>query len=72
MLSNERILAELPEARKYFLDFLPQKMEYDKALPKNKRYIRIQNLLQNKNTLKIQMCFLKSIVPISTDFLTIL
>ena len=33
----ERVLAQLLAAQKYFLDFLPHK--------KNKRYIRIQNLL---------------------------
>ena len=37
----------------------------------SKRYIRIQNLLKNEITLKIQMCFFKSIGPIFTDFLTI-
>ena len=39
-----------------------------KTLPKNKQYIRIQNLLKNENTLKIQMCFLKSIGSIFADF----
>ena len=72
MPAIERILAQLPAAQKYFLDFLPHKKEYEKTLPKNKQYIRIQNLLKNENTLKIQMCFLKSIGPIYTDFLTIL
>ena len=50
------------------LDFLPHKKEYEKTLPKNKRYIRIQNLLKNENTLKIQMCSLKSIGAVFTDF----
>ena len=71
MPAIERILVQLPAAQKYFLDFLPHKKEYEKTLPKNKRYIRIQNLLKNENTLKIQMCFLKSLGPIFTDFLTI-
>ena len=30
--------------------------------------MRIQDLLKNENTLKIQMCFLKSIGPIFTNF----
>ena len=42
----ERVLAQLPAAQKYFLDFLPHKKEYEKTLSKNKRYIRIQNLLK--------------------------
>ena len=68
----ERSLAQLlPAAQKYFLDFLPHKKEYEKTLPNNKRYIRTQNLLKNENTLKIQICFLKSIGPIFTDFLAI-
>ena len=67
----ERIPDQLPAAQKYFLDFLPHKKEYEKTLPKNKQYIRIQNLLKNENTLKIQMCVVKSIGPIFTKFLTI-
>ena len=67
----ERISDQLPAAQKYFLDFLPHKKQYEKTLPKNKQYIRIQNLLKNENTLKIQMCVVKSIGPIFTNFLTI-
>ena len=67
----ERILGQLPAAQKHFLDYLPHKKGYEKTLPKNKRYIRTQNLLKNENTLKIQICFLKSIGPIFADFLTI-
>ena len=67
----ERIPDQLPAAQKYFLDFLPHKKQYEKTLPKNKQYIRIQNLLKNENTLKIQMCVVKSIGPIFTNFLTI-
>ena len=67
----ERIPDQLPAAQKYFLDFLPHKKEYEKTLPKNKQYIRIQNLLKNENTLKIQMCVVKSIGPIFTNFLKI-
>ena len=65
----EKILAQLPAAQKYLFDFLPHKKEYEKTLLKNQRYIRIQNLLKNVNTLKIQICFLKSIGSILTDFL---
>ena len=67
----EKILAQLPAAQNFLFDFLPHKKEYEKSLPKKKQYIRIQNLLKNKNTLKIQICFLKSIDSIFTDFLTI-
>ena len=49
----ETILAQLPAAEKYFFDFLPHKKEYEKTLPNNKRYIRIQHLLKNENTLKV-------------------
>ena len=64
----EIILSQLPAAQKYLVDFLPHRKEYGKTLPENKRYMRIQNFLKNENTLKIQMCFLKSIGPIFTDF----
>ena len=67
----EKILPQLPAAQNYFFDFLTHKKEYEKTLPKKKRYSRIQNLLKNENTLKIEICFLKSIGSIFTDFLTI-
>ena len=67
----ERILSQLPAAQKYLVDFLPHRKEYGKTLPENKRYMRIQNFLKNENTLKTQMCFLKSIGPIFTNFLMI-
>ena len=64
----ETILAQLPAAEKYFFDFLPHKKGYEKTLPNNKWYIRIQHLLKNENTLKIQMCFVTFIYPPFTDF----
>ena len=69
--SLERIKKRWDDARNYFLNYVKNKKEYARTLPKNKKFARIEEALNNEVKLMLQMSFLTSIAPLFTDFLLI-
>ena len=51
----ERILKRWEDAKDYFLRYLPDKKEYKKTLPNNKRYTRIKNALNSESETLLQI-----------------
>ena len=44
----ELVLKRWDDCKKYFLDYVPNKKEYNATLPKNKRYQRIKKCLNEE------------------------
>ena len=65
----ERILKRWEDAKDYFLRYLPDKKEYKKTLPNNKRYTRIKNALNSESETLLQIKFLVGVAPIFTTYL---